>query len=350
MDPAKQPNGQPTKHPRFRPHFVGNPPPTASGYQSVTNPDGDFAEQDQFAARIAVKLVQAVRPQALLLNLPDPDIAGHYFGGMADPQDMRPIVQNTDRAIGLVLDEYRKLGLMKKTIFVVMADHGMVDGQKRVQIHPIYKAVAHSTANQLDEALQPSMGSIWLKNPEVARSLAVTLSADKFPGVAGAMYKVHNTANGADSYHFEATAATRKAMPKSALRAYLDLMNTEASISGPEVLLPYREDTTGLDSGKAFHGMHGGPTWESQHIPLIIAGPGIRKGTSHFPAQLIDIAPTIEHLEGLPIPPGVNGTVLADALQHRTAAEVKAQAAVQPRRSADETAIRNYSAAQLKGK
>lgn len=350
MDPSKTATGKTIKHPRFRPRFIGNAPPVSSGYQSVSNVDGSFGGQDMFAARVAVKLVQTVRPRALLLNLPDPDIAGHYFGGMSDPTAMAGIVRGTDRAIGLVLDEYRRLGLLNKTIFVVCADHGMVDGHNRVLIHPIYNAVARADPNSLDEALQPSMGSIWLKDPQQASSLAATLAADKFGGVDGAMYKVPDSTtgtSGATGYHFEPTQATARALSPSVLRAYLDLMNTEASISGPEIILPYKEDTTGLDTGKKFHGMHGGVSWESQHIPLIIAGPGVKKGVSHFPAQLVDIAPTVERLAGLQIPSGVDGVVLADALQHAGAAEIKAQQAVQSRRSADQTAIRLHSQQQL---
>jgi hypothetical protein len=51
-----------------------------------------------------------------------------------------------------------------------------------------------------------------------------------------------------------------------------------------------------------------------QHIPLIISGPGIRRGLhSAFPARPIDLAPTMEYLLGLPATPRP-GLLLADAL------------------------------------
>jgi arylsulfatase A-like enzyme len=132
------------------------------------------------------------------------------------------------------------------------------------------------------------------------------------------------------------------------LHAYLDLADTEASVSGADVLLPYKENTTGLARSKSFHGMHGGFSWGAQHIPLILEGPGIRPGVSHFPAKLVDIAPTIERLLGLKIPDGVDGVVLADALQDATPAEHSAQDAVAQPRLTDVRALQAHSAAQSK--
>lgn len=329
----------------FRPLAVGpNMPPKSSGYQSVSKPDGAFNTQDDFAARLAIKLVAATRPRALLLNLPATDIAGHYYGGMSDPRDMTPIIRGADSAIGKVEGEYQKLGILKNTIFVVTADHGMVAGRHRVPIHSIYGAVAKAGFPQLDQELRNSIGSIWLQDPAHAPVLASTLAADHFSGVDAVFYKVPQ----GDSWTFQAVPSTARSLPPAVLRADLDLANTEASMSGSDILLSYREDTTGMPLGKSFRGMHGGFSWGSQHIPLVIAGPGVRPGQSYFPAQLVDLAPTIERLMGLQVPAGVDGVVLADAMKGATVAQTQAQSAVQGRRLADIRAIRAYSASQTR--
>jgi arylsulfatase A-like enzyme len=328
----------------FRAIPVGSAPPKSTGYQTVSAPDGSFNNQDMFAARVAVKLVGSLRPRALLLNLPATDIAGHYYGGMSNPNGMREIVKSADHAIGLVLDEYRKLGIFNNTIFVVLADHGMVDGHHRVLIHPIYNAVRVDGVNQQEQELQPSLGQIWLHDPEHAQALAAELVARHFQYVEGALYKVPD----GTGWRYQPTPATAANLPKPVVRAYVDLANTEASVAGPEVVLPYAEDTTGLDTGAKFHGMHGGFSWESQHIPLVLFGPGVRRGTSHFPAQMVDVAPTLERLAGLPIPKGVDGVVLSDGVTGATPAEASAQNAVTIGRSADQAAIRQHSALQLK--
>ncbi|HLJ66856.1 MAG TPA: alkaline phosphatase family protein [Chloroflexota bacterium] len=329
---------------RFVPAAIGhNPPPTSSGYTSVYEMDANFGAQDDFAARVALKLVASLRPKALFLNLPDTDIAGHYYGGMSDPRDMTAIVKGADAAIGLVMDEYKRLGIYDKTDFVVLSDHGMVAGRHSVPIHSIYKVV-EAGATQLDQALQSSVGAIWLKDPQRAGAVASSIEKDGFPGVEGALYKVPS----GNGYKFVATPATAAALPRALLRAYLDLADTEASVNGADILLPYKEDTTGLQAGKKFHGMHGGFSWGSQHIMLTLAGPGIRHGVSHFPARLVDIAPTIERLLSLPIPSGVDGVVLADALSRATAGDRAVQEAVRAPRQADLQAIEAHSAAQSK--
>lgn len=68
-------------------------------------------------------------------------------------------------------------------------------------------------------------------------------------------------------------------------------------------------------SASYFKGDHGTGTWENQHIPLIVSGPGFRKGvTSHAPARLVDIAPTVLVAMGLK-PEKMDGVALADALE-----------------------------------
>lgn len=330
----------------FVPYAVRpNIPPPRTHYTSVTAPSGAFAYQDGFAARLAVRLVDTLHPRALLLNLPAPDIAGHYFGGIADRKDMRDIVRGTDAAIGLVLHEYQKLGLMDKTLFVVAADHGMVTGKTRIPGPSIKQAILRQPVSLFDLELHNSVGSIWLHDPEDAAELALVLAKDRFTGVEGALAKVPD---GRGGWKYEADAWTAAHVPANVLHAYLDLADTEASVSGADVLLPYKENTTGLARSKSFHGMHGGFSWGAQHIPLILEGPGIRPGVSHFPAKLVDIAPTIERLLGLKIPDGVDGVVLADALQDATPAEHSAQDAVAQPRLTDVRALQAHSAAQSK--
>ncbi len=329
---------------RFRPQVVGpNLPPKWTGYLSVSIPSSAFDYQDGFAARLAAKLVIGLRPRALLLNLPGTDLAGHYYGGMSRPNEMRLPLREADSALGVVMRTYKALGIYNKTLFVITADHGMAANRTVVPIHAMYNLIRATPVAQLDQEYRISLGSIWLRDPEHAGLLAARITSRHFRGVEGALYKVTD----ATGMHFVADAWTATHLPKALLKAYLDLADTEASAAGPDVLLPYGEDTTGLQRGSAFQGSHGGFSWGVQHIPLVLVGPGIRPGVSHFPAKLVDIAPTVEHLLGLPVPKGVDGVVLADALQHPGTGESAAQNAVAGGRLADVIAIRAHSRAQL---
>lgn len=325
-------------HNVFRPFAVQpNVPPARTKFRSITG-DSNLNEQDSFASRLAVQMVKTLRPRALLLNLPDPDIAGHYYGGMSDPKDMAMIARETDYAIGRVASEYRRLGLLHRTLFVVTADHGMAANRHTVPIHRVYDLVRSTQIPTLDEELRASMGAIWLHNGPQAPTLAASLATARIPGVEGALYK---DVQGA----FAATPSTAAALSKPLLQAYLDLANTEAGPTGSDVLLPYGEDTIGWANHQRI-GKHGGFSWGVQHIPLVLAGPGIRHGTSHYPAQLVDIAPTIERLLGLQVPKGVDGVVLQDSMTVKVSPE---QRLVESRRLADIHALEAHSAAQSGG-
>lgn len=327
----------------FRPISIGpNPPPAATHVASIGGEDS-FDLQDLFAADLAVRLVRTLRPRALLVNLPDVDIAGHYYGGIIDPRDMAIAMRGADGAIGRILAEYKRLGLLDKTVFVVTADHGMAANRHIVPIHPIYRTVAQTASGSLDEDLRSTMGSIWLTAPQQDRSVASALVAQRFPGVEGAFYKV---ASGS-GWQFDPDPVTQHTLGPDLLTAYLNLANTEACPAGPEVVLPYGEDTMGLTFKKLKHwGTHGGFSWGVQHIPLVLAGPGIRHGRSQFPAKLVDIAPTVEHLLGLQIPSGVDGVVLTDALAGEVHRPHRDQMAVRDSRMSDVRVLRAHSRAQ----
>ncbi len=87
--------------------------------------------------------------------------------------------------------------------------------------------------------------------------------------------------------------------------------------------------TTGNRIAHGYHWLEGHPGrgWYERHIPLVVSGSEIRAGrVSHKLARLVDIEPTLERVLGIRhAGPPVDGTVLADALQHPTHQEVTQQ-------------------------
>jgi len=67
------------------------------------------------------------------------------------------------------------------------------------------------------------------------------------------------------------------------------------------------------DHGHVGIGGHGGPEEEVLHVPLVLAGAGIRAG-ARGAARQVDIAPTLSTLLGLAIPSSNQGRPLLDAL------------------------------------
>jgi hypothetical protein len=120
--------------------------------------------------------------------------------------------------------------------------------------------------------------------------------------------------------------------------AYRYLLATFAGATAPDVVAAFRENTIDFAYHSA-HGNHGGLNWGAQHIPLILSGPGVRSGAvSHFPARLMDVAPTVLRLLNIPFP-AADGVVLADALVAPTGGEAADQSSLGPALSKYQDAI-----------
>jgi hypothetical protein len=107
------------------------------------------------------------------------------------------------------------------------------------------------------------------------------------------------------------------------VKAYDYLMSTDAGPTGEDIAILLRENAR--NSGMPqMPGRHGGADWGSQHVTLLLSGPGVQPGTSNHPARLTDIAPTVERFMGIN-PDARDGIVLADAFQSPAASDVTAQ-------------------------
>jgi arylsulfatase A-like enzyme len=279
----------------------------------------------------------------LLINLPGTDIEGHVSGGVINRRAMSHVVRSVDHAIGTIVDAYKRAGLYNRTDFVITADHGMVPNTHVVPIKAMYAAKRATGAPGIEDDLLTTAGYLYLRDPKQASAVATQLVGRHFPWVEGAFYKVSTGPNAG----FKAESATARTLGPALTRAYIDLCNTLASPSGPDIVLPYAEDSMGLTVPHARHwGNHGGLSWRVQHVPLVISGPGVRPGLSTFPAELVDVAPTMERLLSLPVPRGVDGVVLADALTANSQEDRAVERARTPSRAQDVAALLKHSLRQ----
>lgn len=93
----------------------------------------------------------------------------------------------------------------------------------------------------------------------------------------------------------------------------------------PAVVVFGEEGTSFSDPQTKWKADHGGPTWESQHVPLVLAGAGITAGeVIDSPAQLEDVAPTVLAAMGASHT-GMAGQVLTDALVQASSEDQRAR-------------------------
>ncbi|GAC1400119.1 MAG: hypothetical protein NVSMB52_13740 [Chloroflexota bacterium] len=281
-----------------------------------------IGHQDSLVMKFGIKALQLYKPRAMMLNLPEVDTAGHWSHKWY-PEEAS-LYRSFDRDLGALIAAYKKARIYKKTLFVITADHGMIQSKHRVLdtvgVRNLIKTTLGDHRTILVNgggAAGPTMTSIWIKDPSQNERLAKALYAHNFANVSAVYYLT----NIGGHYNYKMAGCTQCA--PDLVKTYDYLLSTEAGPTGEDVAILLRENTrnSGLD---IMTGRHGGADWGSQHITLILSGPGVQPGISHRSARLVDIAPTIERFMGI-APNARDGYVLADAFTHPNSADVAVQ-------------------------
>jgi hypothetical protein len=271
--------------------------------------DIDMDSDDTFAGAVAARLVREYRPALLMVNLPATDSRGHWAGGPLHRDKMAYTLLNADQQIGRILDAYREAGLLDQTLVIVAGDHGMVPN-----VHAVDPAAITALINQQGaQVVVPTDGNayrpvLWIDPPEKAAVVANAIARANLDGILGVYYR--QTVAGETRY--VGAPGTTAAGDAQLDAVYAWLLATTACVQGPDVVLVTRENTmiAPFDYTQTMATGHSELTWGAQHVPLIIAGPGVAAGVSRdTPAMLADFAPTIaaalhlpfDQYEGLPL-------------------------------------------------
>jgi arylsulfatase A-like enzyme len=288
-----------------------------------------YGQFDEMAMTMALESLASLDPRLLMINLPGADIYGHRVGGPASPDVMRKIAAAADAQLGRLIAELRRRGMFDQTIFVVTADHGMVGNTFQLDDTVIKNAIADAGGQYLFH-VGGNSAYIWLKNPHAAGAVAQKM-VDAFPTLP--LYRsadsltvafAHFQTFDSGQYTYHPVVPTGTEVDPELEKAYQYLLHTMAGPIAPDIALWFQENTI-TSHNPNVHGEHGGGTWGAQHIPLVIAGPGVQGGMeSSFPARLVDVAPTVLTLLGIQ-PDRMDGVVLADALSRPTDQQQSAQ-------------------------
>lgn len=268
-------------------------------------------------ARWAAK--RAHFPRVLMINLSESDVLGHFA-----PNDsvIKLLMRRFDADLGRLITIYERAGIFSRTDFVITADHGMSRISSVVPYSDFTQAMSQAGATPV-YVEHDTAAAIGIKENSKSRAVALNLFRLAGRDVDATYYRIH--AGGRWQYRL---AASKPGLSPDVLHAYVTLANTAAAASGPDIFAVFPPGVSSrsfLAYGYPWRAGHLGPQWPDQHIPLIISGPGVRRGRdSSYPARLVDVAPTVEHLLGAPTGK-VDGIVLSDALQSPTSETEAAQ-------------------------
>jgi len=277
--------------------------------------------EDHLATNLALATFAQMQPRIMMINYPEVDWPlGHVDGGNLDPSVVQTDMREFDADLARIEAAYQKAGILNRTLFVITADHGMMPIDRFIPSTVVSNAVSQAGTTAPDIASNTA-DYVWLADPTKAQTVADNVLRVNDSGIQSAYYLT--TQNGTPKY-VSANPSSVSVAEENANQYLLDaLLNGHQ----PAVVVFGKEGATFSDPTSKWKADHGGNSWESQHIPLILAGPGIRQGVvTSAPVELQDVAPTVLTAMGV-APTGMDGQPLADALSHASPAVQKASAA-----------------------
>jgi predicted AlkP superfamily pyrophosphatase or phosphodiesterase len=311
--------------PRFIP---GHPPPSGvlqSRGLSIPAKGYALGAIDHVAMNLAIDTFQRERQQVTLINLPEFDWPlGHVYGANKDPRDVNTLMQGFDRDLGAMETAYAKAGVLSRTIFVVTADHGFTPLVHRVPQSEITNAVTKAGTSVLSQT-STTGEYVWLRNEPKATAVGANIAKLGDPFIQSVYARVHTRTG----FLYQRVSSSKSLLTASEGAANQYLLQSFAGQNAPDVVVLFPEGVGVEPKGQAsWKADHGGASWQAQHIPLVISGPGVRKGVvSSSPARLMDLAPTTLTLMGVPVI-GMKGIPLADAFARSPASATPTQQAI----------------------
>jgi hypothetical protein len=339
---------QGTKQSHFVPTFIpGHAPPAGllnTTGLSVNTTRLPLGLENHLAMALATETFRRMRQQVTLINLPEFDWPlGHVNGGIIDQARVKTLMHRFDSDLGTLQEAYRRAGVLKNTVFVLMADHGMMPLRHTLS-DSIFSTAVSQAGTDIVTYAYTSAGYIWVKDATRTVQAAKNIAALNSPYIQSVYARVR-TVRGY-TYARVSSARSLRAAGTEAANQYL--VQTFNGPNAPDIAVIFTEGVGCEPGGQSgWKADHGGTSWQAQQIPLVISGPGIRQGhVSSYPARLIDVAPTVLQAMGASHK-GMQGIPLADALTNPPGAAVSWQSTANKKISPLVAALQQESKKEL---
>lgn len=240
------------------------------------------------------------------------DHAGHLYG--PDSHEVMDIVVRLDRNLQQLFEHLdRRVGLAK-CLVVLTADHGVSPMPERIHASrpeiPAGRIDGGKLLAACEEALNAKYGPLadgsrWLVRDDASLLIFPAALQEKNVAPAAAQAVVRDAVLQLD---FVQAAYTRDQLERGDVSDGL----------GRQALLSFNRARSGdvfyqarpYFFSRAAGSTHGSPHDYDTHVPLLWLGPGVTAGVHPERVGVDDLAPTLAHLLGLPVPPLSEGRVL----------------------------------------
>jgi len=263
-----------------------------------------------------LRLGRGPQPDLLAISLSATDYIGHAYG--PDSREIHDQILRLDRSLGWFLDSLARRREPGRTVVVLTADHGVTPYPAWSRAHGDTAARAVSFDSLLRatrEALVARAGpGRWLRFFE-----AGMLAMDR-PGLEAHGVNVDSVVAALAAAMRAVPGVWRVDTPRSLAAADTARdpiarrwRNAIPPDLGVEVVATLRPDDVWGREPLA-DAEHGQPSDADAHVPLIVAGPGVRPGRYGGRVQEADLAPTLARLLGVPPLQALDGRPLTEAL------------------------------------
>jgi hypothetical protein len=241
-------------------------------------------------------------PLVSALWLSDPDGTAHSEG-IGAPLSMESI-KYVDQQLGNIIQELKKGNNLSRYNIIITSDHGFVTdvGTKSISEFLVDEGLK---AEKSDDVVIAG-NAIFVKdrNPVVVRKIVSALQQQPWVGAI-----------------FTRSASGQRVQGSVEGTLAFETIHWNHQSRMADILVDYNWNDSKNEYGYAGSSFakgtagHGGSSPYEIHIPLIVSGPAFKRGyESALPTSNTDIAPTVLHLHGLPIPTSMDGRVLKELL------------------------------------
>jgi len=250
--------------------------------------------RDAFVTHAACLILKKFRPHLTLVHLAQADFAQHDFG--RGSTQAKEAFRKLDACVGEILTTLQREDLSETTAVVVVGDHGFETIHSLLEPNVLLRQQGFISVgpggNIADWKAICHRGAVRLRDPRDRQTAQAV--EELFQGLAGRRY--------AGIFRLVGKEELSRLGADPDAEFYLEPAEgygLSDQVEGPEWMVPATRFGT--------HGFL--PSRRSMYSGMIASGAGVRKGLALPEVRLVDVAPTVARLLGLPMS-GADGVPL----------------------------------------
>jgi predicted AlkP superfamily pyrophosphatase or phosphodiesterase len=265
--------------------------------------------EDEATLRLAESALRALdlghhrTPDYLAVVLSQSDNASHYYGPLSDEE--LDVLLRMDRWLGAFLDTLDRRVGRGRWVLALTSDHGM-------STIPEFAAERGRPGRRLTEpvieAVERRVAALAGRVGHDDRA-AVAAELSRY-GFVAQVYDSQTLANPGPPSDLHLRLYRNSYRPDRVPRLPLFRLDDGTSAIAAAGLMVRLRRGTIIDLDRT---IHGSPYAYDRRVPLMFLGAGVPRGVSDAPARTVDVAPTLAHLLGIPVPVPVDGRSLGES-------------------------------------